>query len=177
MPQFPEFLITNSGEKVINLKDWFEKRRPEIVEDFEKEVYGRLPENIPNVTWTVKITDHEFVRRIPVIVRQLVGHVDNSAYPSINVDINAMLVVPTNVTKPVPALIIFGCPSFPSPTQPSIEDLEKINTSIKEMMIKNDPNMKALFDKYPAYSLITRLPPPNFWAPLPEGDLPSTEQL
>lgn len=176
-PQLPELLITNRGEKVKNSKDWFEKRRPEIVEDFEREVYGRLPGNIPNVTWSVKIIDNEFVRRTPVIAKQLVGHVDNSTYPSINVDINAMLVVPTNVTKPVPVLIMFGHPSFPSPAQPSMEDLEKINTSFKDMMIKNDPKIKAIFDKYPAYSPITRLPPPNFWAPSPEGDLPSTEQL
>lgn len=175
--ELPEVLVTNKGKKVKNADDWWKKRRPEIVEDFEREVYGKLPENIPNVTWTVKITDREFVRRTPVIVKQLVGHVDNSSYPSINVDIDAMLVVPTNVKGPVPVLMMFGRPSFPVPAQPSQQDMEKINTSFKKMMIENDPKMKAIFDKYPAYSPITRLPAPNFWAPLPEGDLPSTEQL
>ena len=176
-PELPEILTTNKGKRVKDAKAWVEKRRPEIIEDFEREVYGRLPKNIPDVTWTVKITDNEFVRRTPVIVKQLVGHVDNSAYPSINVDINAMLVVPTNVKGPVPVLMMFGRPSFPAPAQPSAEDMESLNMSFKEMMIKNDPKMKAIFDKYPAYSPITRLPPPNFWEPLPEGDLPSTEQL
>jgi len=37
--------------------------------------------------------------------------------------------------------------------------------------------MEAIFDKYPAYNPITKLPGPNFWEPLPEGDLPSNEQL
>jgi hypothetical protein len=55
--------------------------------------------------------------------------------------------------------------------------MEAINESFKQMMIKNDPKMQAIFEKYPAYSPITRLPGPNFWEPLPEGDLPSTEQL
>ncbi|MCK5442662.1 MAG: hypothetical protein KAJ23_12300, partial [Maribacter sp.] len=120
---------------------------------------------------------NEFVRRTPVIVKQLVGHVDNSSYPSVQVAINAMLVVPTNVKGPVPVLMMFGRPTFPAPAQPSRKDMEKINASFKDMMIKHDSNMRAIFDKYPAYSPITRLPPPNFWAPLPEGDLPTTEQL
>lgn len=176
-PELPEILTTNKGKKVKDAKTWLEKRRPEIIDDFEREVYGRLPENIPNVIWTVKVTDNEFVRRTPVIVKQLVGHVDNSAYPSINVNINAMLVVPTNVKGPVPVLMMFGRPSFPAPAQPSTKDMESLNASFKKMMIKHDPKMKAIFDKYPAYNPVVRLPAPNFWAPLPEGDLPSTEQL
>ncbi|MFC4221456.1 glucuronyl esterase domain-containing protein [Flagellimonas marina] len=176
-PELPEVLVTKKGKKVEDANDWWNIRRPELVEDFEREVYGRLPKNIPDVTWTVKVEDKEFVRRTPVIVKQLVGHVDNSSYPSINVDINAMLVVPANVEGPVPVLIMFGRPSFPAPAQPSQEDMETLNTSFKELMIKHDPKLKAIFDKYPAYSPITRLPGPNFWEPLPEGDLPSTEQL
>tara|TARA_R110002050_G_scaffold16019_2_gene48933 strand:+ start:24505 stop:26037 length:1533 start_codon:yes stop_codon:yes gene_type:complete len=176
-PILPELLITNKGRKVQDADTWWKKRRPEIVEDFENEVYGKLPENIPNVKWTVKVTDIEFVRRTPVIVKQLVGQVDNSTYPFIAVAINAILVVPTNVNGPVPVLMMFGRPSFPAPAQPSAEDLEAINTSFKKMMISNDQKMKEIFEKYPAYSPITKLPAPNFWAPLPEGDLPSTEQL
>ena len=33
---------------------WWKERRPEIVEDFEREVYGRIPKNIPKVTWDSK---------------------------------------------------------------------------------------------------------------------------
>ena len=140
-------------------------------------MYGRLPKNIPKVTWTVKITDREFVGRTPAIAKQLIGHVDNSEYPLINVDINMMLVVPTNVKGPVPVLMMFGRPSFPSPAQPSPEDMEKLNAAFKEMMIKSNPEMKAIFDRYPAYTPVTRLPGPNFFAPPPAGDLPPTEQL
>ena len=32
---------------------WWQQRRPEIVEDFEREVIGRVPANVPAVTWTV----------------------------------------------------------------------------------------------------------------------------
>ena len=176
-PQLPDALTTKNGKKVTTADQWWQQRRPEIVEDLEREVYGRLPRNIPNVTWTVKIIDREFVGRIPVIAKQLVGHVDNSSYPLINVDINMMLVVPANVKGPVPVLMMFGRPAFPSPAQPSAEDMEKLNTAFKEMMIKNDPSLKEIFDKYPAYTPVTRLPGPNFFAPPVSGDSPPTEQL
>ncbi len=176
-PKLPEILITNSGKKVTSPDMWWNQRRPEILEDFEREVYGRLPKTIPKVSWTVKITDREFVGRIPVIAKQLIGHVDNSEYPLINVDINMMLVVPTNVKGPVPVLMMFGRPSFPSPAQPTTEEMEKLNSAFREMMIKDNPEIRAIFDKYPAYTPITRLPGPNFFAPPPSGDSPPTEQL
>lgn len=176
-PQLPDILATKNGKKVTTPEMWWKQRRPEIVEDIEREVYGRLPENIPDVKWTVKIIDREWVGWTPVIAKQLVGHVDNSEYPLINVDINMMLVVPANVKGPVPVLMMFGRPSFPSPAQPSTEDLEKINEAFKEMMIKSNPEMKAIFEKYPAYLPITKLAGPNFFAPRPEGDPSPTEQL
>lgn len=176
-PQLPDVLTLKNGTKVTTAEVWQNKRRPELIEDLEREVYGRLPKNIPSVKWTVKITDKEFVGRTPVVVKQVIGHVDNSEYPLINVDINMMVVVPSNVKGPVPVLMMFGRPSFPSPAQPSPEHMEKINNAFKDMMIKNDPSLKAIFDQYPAYQPITRLPGPNFFAPPPAGDLPPTEQL
>ena len=175
-PQLPDILTTNSGKKVTSADMWWKERRPEIIEGFEKEVYGRLPKNIPKVTWTVKVTDREFINRIPVIAKMLVGHVDNSEYPLINVDINMMLVVPMNVKGPVPVLMMFsGRPSFPSPAQPAIDEMEKINAAFKELMIKTDPGVKAIFEKYPAYQPITRLPAPNFFTP-PKSDEELTPQ-
>src|SRR6188472_1545712 len=178
-PKLPDILTTKNGTKVTTADDWWKKRRPELIEDLEKEVYGRLPKNIPKVTWTVKVIDREFVNRIPIIVKMLAGHVDNSEYPLINVDINMMLVVPANVKGPVPVLMMFsGRPSFPAPTQPAPEEMEKINTAFKELMIKNDPSLKTIFEKYPAYQPITRLPPPSFFAPAkPDEELTPQERL
>ena len=176
-PQLPDVLTTKNGTKVSNADAWLKQRRPEIAEDFEREMYGRLPKNIPNVTWTVKITDREFVGRIPVLAKQLVGHVDNSSYPLINVDINMVVVIPMNVKGPVPVLMMFSRPTLPAPAQPSPDDMEKLNRAFKEMMIKQDPSLKEIFDRYPAYAPVTRLPGPNFFAPAPNGDSPPTEQL
>ena len=177
-PQLPDVLTTKDGKKVTTADMWWKQRRPELIEEFEREVYGRVPKNVPKVTWTVKVTDREFVGRTPVIAKMLVGHVDNSAYPLINVDINMMLVVPMNVKGPVPVLMMFsGRPTFPAPAQPAPDEMEKINAAFKELMIKVDPSLKTIFEKYPAYSPVTRLPPPNFFAPPPTGDSPPTEQL
>jgi hypothetical protein len=177
-PLLPDLLTNIKGEKITSQEMWWNSRRPEIVEDLEREVYGRLPKKLPKVTWTVKITDREFIGRTPAIVKMLVGHVDNSEYPLINVDINMMLVVPTNVKGPVPVLMMFGGrPSFPAPAQPSPDQMEKLNTAFKEMMIKSNPELKTIFDQYPAYAPITRLAGPNFFAPPPAGDPSPTEQL
>lgn len=176
-PTLPDVLTTKAGKKVTTAEMWWKQRRPELIKDFETEIYGKQPAKTPNVTWTAKITDREFVGRIPVIARQFVGHVDNSEYPLINVDINMVLVTPANVKGPVPVLIMFGFPSLPAPAQPSTADLEKINAAFREMMIKSDPEMKAIFDKYPAYAPITKLAGPNWFAPAPDGNSPPTEQL
>lgn len=177
-PQLPDILTTNAGKKVTTPEMWWKVRRPEIVKGLEEEVYGKLPANIPKIHWEVKTIDHEFIFPgfIPVVAKQIIGHVDNSAYPLIHVDIKMMLVVPMNVKGPVPVLMMFGLPSFPAPAQPSEDDMEKLNTVFKEMMIKTDPSVRKIFDKYPAYSPVTRLPGPNFFAPAPAG-LSPTEQL
>jgi hypothetical protein len=174
-PQLPDILTMKNGKKATTPDMWWKQRRPEIVEDMEREVYGRLPKNIPKVTWTVKVTDHEFVGFTPIIVKQLIGHVDNSEYPLINVDINMMLVVPANVKGPVPVLMMFGRPSFPSPAQPSPDNMEKLNAAIKDLLIKEHPEFKAIFDQYPAYSPLAYTPF-SFTPPSP-GDPPPTQQL
>src|SRR5678816_3342307 len=52
-PKLPEALALRDGTSVKTADDWWSKRRPEIVEDFEREVYGRIPKNVPKVTWSV----------------------------------------------------------------------------------------------------------------------------
>src|SRR5258708_5797710 len=63
----PDILTLKNGNKVTTPEMWWNERRPEIVEDMEREVYGRLPAKRPKVTWTVAITEKEFVGWIPVI--------------------------------------------------------------------------------------------------------------
>lgn len=155
-PQLPEILTTKDGKKVTTADMWWKQRRPEIVEGIEKELYGKLPNKIPAVKWTVEVTDYETIGFTPVVAKKLVGHVDNSEYPLINVDIQMMVVLPLNVKGPVPVLMMFGRPSFPAPAQPSQEHLDMINKALKELLIKENPELKAVFERYPVYSPFTR---------------------
>jgi hypothetical protein len=85
-------------------------------------------------------------------------------------------VLPVNVKGPVPVLMMFGFnPSFPAPTQPSPDDMDKLNDVFKKMMIQTDSSVKQIFDKYPAFAPVSRLPFPNFSAPA--GEPSPTEQL
>ena len=43
-----------------------------------------------------------------VVGKQLVGHVDNSSYPAIDVEIQMTLVTPADATGPVPVMMMFG---------------------------------------------------------------------
>jgi lysophospholipase L1-like esterase len=102
----PELLVMKNGTKVINARQW-KARRAEIAEDFEREVYGRIPKNVPKVNWEVTKTDTVDVGGIPAITKTLVGHVDNSSYPLIKVDIQASVTTPANATVPVPVMVEF----------------------------------------------------------------------
>src|ERR1700683_1707598 len=51
-PNLPDVLTLKNGKKVTTAEQWWNQRRPEIVEDFDREVLGRVPKNMPKVTWT-----------------------------------------------------------------------------------------------------------------------------
>src|SRR5262249_30701425 len=42
-PKLPDPLTLKNGRKVTSDKMWLKQRRPEIIEDFDREVYGRVP--------------------------------------------------------------------------------------------------------------------------------------
>ena len=91
------------------------------------------------------------------------GHVDNSGHPLIDVNIKATLVVPANAKGPVPLLMLFGRSELPAPAQPPAEDLEKIKDAIKQLLVKDHPEFKDIFDKYPAYNPDSRADASRFW--------------
>ena len=104
-PNLPDPLLLKNGKRVTSAKLWWTKRRPEIVEDFDREILGRVPANLPKVTWEVVSTTQEKVGDVPVITKKLAGHVDNSADPKIKVTIELELSTPTKATGPVPVIM------------------------------------------------------------------------
>lgn len=115
-PELPDPLVLRNGQKVTTPEMWWMERRPEIAEDFEREIVGRVPRDVPKVTWTVatQVVDR-VVGDLRVVGKQLVGRVDNSACPAIKVDIQMALVTPANAKGPVPVLMMFGRGELPPP--------------------------------------------------------------
>ena len=173
-PNIPDPLTTNDGQKVTTPEMWWNKRRPEIVDMYSKYVYGRVPANVPKVTWTMTAEDHEMIGFTPVIAKDLIGEVDNSAYPMIKVRMHMTLVTPARATAPVPVLMMFSRAGFPNPHEPSAEEFDRINQAWKAMLIQQDPSLRDVFDKHPAWQPVKSTPfalpqlnedgdPPNQW--------------
>jgi hypothetical protein len=106
-PNLPDVLTLKNGKKATTAARWTARRR-EIVEDFDREVLGRVPMNAPSVTWTIARAVEATVGGRAVVGKALTGRVDNSAYPAIDVDIQMTLVTPKDATGPVPVMIMFG---------------------------------------------------------------------
>jgi hypothetical protein len=107
-PNLPDPLILNNGQPVTTPQMWWTQRRPELVEIFEREIYGRTPTVTPAVTWEVASTKNDG----KTITKQLIGHVDNSSYPLISVNIRVTLVTPASATGPVPVMLQLGPGAF-----------------------------------------------------------------
>ena len=117
-PDWLDVLTLKNGRNVTTAEMWWQKRRPEIALDFEREIYGRVPKDVPKVTWTVAETVETTVGGQPVVARRVIGHVDNSAHPAVAVDIKMAVVVPVRAEGPVPVLMMFGGGNMPGESRP-----------------------------------------------------------
>jgi lysophospholipase L1-like esterase len=142
----PDPLTLKNGQKVTTAEQWWKQRRPEIVEDFEREVIGRIPPNVPKVTWAVKNAADSMAGVFPVVEKQLLGHVDNSACPSINVDIEMTLVTPRNAKGPVPVFIMFS--------SAAIRQFLASHPEFKKMMGNDPPSTEQLIANGWGYALL-----------------------
>jgi hypothetical protein len=177
-PNIPDLMTLKNGQKITTQEQW-RQRRAEILEDFDREVLGRVPRNMPKVTWQVAGVDHTNINRIAVTSTRLVGRVDNSAYPALKVGIEMTMVLPDGAKGPVPVLMMFGGSNYPNASQPNRQDNAKINAALKAAMIKIDPSLKAVFAEHPGYEPFAA--PNSFAQPArnlnENGDPPSQEQL
>jgi (4-O-methyl)-D-glucuronate---lignin esterase len=129
-PNLPNPLTFNDGKPVKNAEMWWKERRPQIVRDFDNEIYGWAPKETPPVRWEVVGKRDTTIGSIPATISQLIGHVDNSMDPKINVDIKLTLTLPARAKHPVPVILEFGFvfppgfhfPGMPEPKGPSWEE-------------------------------------------------------
>ena len=101
----PDVLTLKDGEPVRDAATWWSRRRPEILADFASEIYGRIPEHTPRVTWEVTETTTGALGGTATLKR-IVGHIDNSSYPAASPAINMALYIPARATGPVPVIVV-----------------------------------------------------------------------
>jgi hypothetical protein len=123
-PNLPNPLVLKDGQKVTTPQIWWNQRRPEIVEDFDREIYGRVPKDTPKVNWKVTGITRARSIGVPIITKHLVGHVDNSSYPLITVDIQLTLTTPAGAAGPVPVImeLSFDMSRFRGRIPPGFDD-------------------------------------------------------
>lgn len=121
-PSIPAVLTFRNGNPVKTARDW-QRRRKEIFEDLDREVYGRTPRRLPKVRWEVTEVEQGSEAGVKTETRHLIGRVDNRSYPLVKVDIRAALTTPTSTRGRVPVVMEFGFPgfrgSFPGQTGPT----------------------------------------------------------
>lgn len=119
-PALPNPLLFNDGKPLKTAREWWTRRRPELVELFDREILGRVPPNVPAVHWQVASTTPGKQEGIATITKHLLGHVDNSFDPAINVTIQADLILPAGARGAVPVIVEItfdrppGSPPLPS---------------------------------------------------------------
>jgi hypothetical protein len=102
----PDVLVLANGQPVKDAETWFKKRRPEILHLFRTEIFGRVPDNAPKVTWEVAATEPNALNG-KATLKRIVGKMgDGADGPRINLS----LYLPAKVTEPVPVIltITFG---------------------------------------------------------------------
>src|SRR5262245_11601091 len=97
----PDPLVLANGEKVTTPEVWAKKRRPEILKFYQTEIYGRIPENAPKVTWEVTETDPK-ARDGAAILRRVV---DRRAERAVGPKMTLTAYAPAKAEKPVPVLL------------------------------------------------------------------------
>lgn len=107
-PDLPALLVCGDGTTVSSAEEWVARRRPEIVELFEREVVGRVPAGAPSVTWNI-VEEREFMAGdVTILEKTLEGVADNARCPEIEVKIALKVGVPKDAGHAVPTLVMFS---------------------------------------------------------------------
>lgn len=101
----PDPLVLKNGSPVKDAKTWWKLRRGEIVEDYESQVFGRIPKNTPKVAFSVTAVDDNALEG-KAIKKNITGQIDNSAFPAAKPVINMALYLPKQAKGKVPLIVI-----------------------------------------------------------------------
>jgi hypothetical protein len=116
----PPLLVDAAGRPVTNAGGWHHRRR-EIVEQFDSQMYGRVPANAPAIRWDFTAQETRQVGGMSVVTRHYLGHAAISGLDSPPLAIDLRIDLPENVHGRVPVILEFGFPEgfrFPGPPRP-----------------------------------------------------------
>ncbi|GAB3931488.1 acetylxylan esterase [Larkinella terrae] len=109
----PDPLVLKNGKPVKTASVWWKQRRPEILRDYETEIYGKTPRDTPKVTFEVASPDTALGGQANK--KLVTGRIDNSKFPSATPRVELTLYTPAKATGPVPLMVIVWG-AFPTPT-------------------------------------------------------------
>lgn len=98
----PDPLVLANGQRVASPDTWFTQRRPEILELYQREFYGKVPATTPQVSFVMDPVEQTTVNGIAVSHRHgvvKIGPGDRA------INVNVHLYLPPKATKPVPVLL------------------------------------------------------------------------
>jgi hypothetical protein len=104
----PDPLVMLNGERVRDAATWMQRRRPEIVQLYESEIYGRVPASAPAVRFEVVAAESGALEGAAVR-KHIVLHFGPAGGGH---KVNVVLFVPAKASGPVPVLLhlLFGPP-------------------------------------------------------------------
>ena len=97
----PDPLVLQNGQPVRDASTWFSQRRPELLQLYETEIYGRVPARAPHVTFAVVETDPKAMDGLAVRKLVAVRFGEKPAGPTVHLHIY----LPAKATGPVPLLL------------------------------------------------------------------------
>ncbi len=108
----PDPLVLASGERVTRAATWFNLRRPEILELYRENIFGRVPDSAPPVRFSEGATDPQALGGT-AIRQEIIAHFGAGAAGP---DVHVTLYLPAHARGPVPLLLhlIFGLGARPA---------------------------------------------------------------
>ena len=100
----PDVLTLKNGQKVRTAKDWSNKRRPEILELYRSEVFGRSPSKTPKLNYELFSIDHTALGGKAMRKQVTVFFTDKADGPRMNI----LMYLPAAATKAVPVFLGLG---------------------------------------------------------------------
>ncbi len=107
-----DLLRRRDGKRITTAKEWWTKRRPEVLDDVQECLWGRIPDakRLPGVSWAVGRTLTGESSGAPFAQQELLGEIDVARYPQVRhvPKLEATLRLPANAAGPVPVIIALG---------------------------------------------------------------------